>query len=219
MRGRGKGASFEREIAKKLSEWWSKRGDDDLFWRTQASGARATTRRKKGKKTRGQHLDICCTDGRGKKLLKFAVISTKRGYQNLSIQDIIDRVEDRKSPEIENWFTECYDAKKEAGSVSWMLILKKNRRETLLFIPLETILFKFNYVIRNYLIDSVPNGFISIRRRKTRRKIKKMGQDQYITWFLRQNKTIFCMNFQKFLDIVERDHIEEIVRKYYSEDF
>jgi hypothetical protein len=46
-----KGSSFEREIAKLLSLWWSEGMRDDVFYRSHASGGRFTMRRKSGKDT------------------------------------------------------------------------------------------------------------------------------------------------------------------------
>jgi len=39
-----KGGEFERDISRFLSRWWTYGERDDVFWRTSASGARATTR-------------------------------------------------------------------------------------------------------------------------------------------------------------------------------
>lgn len=44
-----KGAVWERRWCVSLSKWFSKGSRDDLFWRTSGSGARATTRARKGR--------------------------------------------------------------------------------------------------------------------------------------------------------------------------
>lgn len=41
---KGKGADFEREVSRKLSLWISAGNDPDIYWRSTASGARATRR-------------------------------------------------------------------------------------------------------------------------------------------------------------------------------
>ena len=53
--GKAKGSSFEREIARILSLWWSKGTRDDIFGRTMSSGAWGTQRAKAGKSTFGQY--------------------------------------------------------------------------------------------------------------------------------------------------------------------
>jgi hypothetical protein len=214
MRGRGKGPSFEREIAKKLSVWWSKLGHDDLLWRTQASGARATTRTKAGKKTRGQYGDICAVDGRARGLLKCFTISLKRGYQSISLQDIADKTEGRKEPEFEGWIKECMEHKRHAGSIAWMLIFKKNRRETLIFMPLSFVLSELSFNRRKEIMEAIPNVFFSIKGKMKKKKIKVIGPDRYLAWWVRNNTTVFGMNFEKFLEIVTRRQIETIVARH-----
>lgn len=77
---KGKGSAFEREIAKQLSLWWTEGERDDIFWRTNASGARFTARRKQGKTTEGQGGDITFTDPIGKGLIDVFSIELKTGY-------------------------------------------------------------------------------------------------------------------------------------------
>lgn len=76
----GKGAGFEREISKRLSQWWSEGKRDDIFYRSQASGARYTVRQKSGKDTALQGGDITCSDPDGKPLIKAWNIEDKTGY-------------------------------------------------------------------------------------------------------------------------------------------
>ena len=60
--GKRKGSAFEREISKRLSIWWSHGKSDNLFWRTQSSGGRATQRLKKGLSTGNQGGDVTSSD-------------------------------------------------------------------------------------------------------------------------------------------------------------
>ena len=73
-----KGSAFEREIAKLLSLWWSDCERDDIFWRTQTSGARATSRKRRGQDTFGQYGDIQACDPVGQPLLDCCIIEIKR---------------------------------------------------------------------------------------------------------------------------------------------
>lgn len=80
----GKGGEFEREISKFLSLWWTNGDRDDVFWRTSASGARATVRAAVFKQTNYEYGDITFTDPVGKALLDLMIIEAKRGYTNTS---------------------------------------------------------------------------------------------------------------------------------------
>lgn len=75
-----KGGEFEREIAKALSLWWTFEQRDDIFYRSQASGARFTSRWKRGKKTAYQSGDITCSDPDGQPLIDYFSIECKTGY-------------------------------------------------------------------------------------------------------------------------------------------
>jgi hypothetical protein len=75
-----KGSSFERDISVKLSLWFSEGKRDDIFYRSQSSGARATQRYKSKKTTEGQHGDIAATCSEGEPLIKKWNIELKSGY-------------------------------------------------------------------------------------------------------------------------------------------
>ena len=79
-----KGGDFEREVSRLLSLWWTEGARDDVFWRTSASGGRATSRAQAFKRTRYEYGDITFTDPIGKPLLDVTVIEAKRGYTNTS---------------------------------------------------------------------------------------------------------------------------------------
>ena len=66
--GKSKGASFEREVCKKLSLWVSHGEREDLFWRSAMSGGRATVGARKGKDLSHQAGDICSVHSDGHKL-------------------------------------------------------------------------------------------------------------------------------------------------------
>lgn len=79
-----KGGDFEREVSRFLSLWWTEDARDDVFWRTSASGGRATSRAMAFKKTKYEHGDITFTDPVAKPMLDLLVIEAKRGYTNTS---------------------------------------------------------------------------------------------------------------------------------------
>ena len=56
--GKRKGSSFEREVSKLLSLWWSDGADKNIFWRSVSSGAKATQMKKSGELLHSQSGDI-----------------------------------------------------------------------------------------------------------------------------------------------------------------
>lgn len=130
-----KGSRFEREFCKKLSIWWSDGEADDLFWRTSQSGGRATTRRKKGKTTRGHAGDICATDEVGAPLLKFLCFELKRGYNRHTLHDLIDKPAGAAEQEIEKWVVQARAARTLSGAKYWVVVTQRDRREPLLVVP------------------------------------------------------------------------------------
>jgi hypothetical protein len=56
--GHSKGASFEREVSRRLSLWLSNGERDDLLWRSSMSGGLATLQLKKDKKNLTQSGDL-----------------------------------------------------------------------------------------------------------------------------------------------------------------
>lgn len=132
--GGRKGSAFEREISKKLSLWWTDGKRDDVFWRSQTSGARATQRNKKGQKTFGQEGDIQAVDPIGQPLIDVCTIELKTGYSTTTIQDMIDSVPGRVS-QFEKFVQQAIRECQHSDSYSWMLIFKRNQRQPMVFLP------------------------------------------------------------------------------------
>jgi hypothetical protein len=131
----GKGSAYEREFCKALSLWWTDGHYDDCFWRTSQSGGRATTRRKKGKSTRGHVGDICATDEEGIVLLQYITFELKRGYSKHTVHDLIDKPDKAAEQEIEKWLAQARRARRHAKSVYWLVVSRRDRREPLMFAP------------------------------------------------------------------------------------
>lgn len=132
---KGKGSSFEREIAKRLSLWWTNGKRDDVFWRTDNSGGRATSRRKQGKETFGQSGDLQATDPIGQRLLDFVSIEIKRGYAKNTVADMLDKAPNAAIQAWELWVIQASSDALHGKSQGWMLITRRDRRRTLVFIP------------------------------------------------------------------------------------
>ena len=130
-----KGSSFEREICVLLSKWWTDGKDEDVFWRTAGSGARATMRAKVGKKTYGNNGDIKSENPIGEPLTKLCCIELKRGYSKDTVFNIIDKPKKAKKQMYEDFFEQAKRESSESGIPYWMLITRRDRRESIVYIP------------------------------------------------------------------------------------
>ncbi len=128
-----KGADFEREVCGMLSMWWTGGKSDAVFWRTANSGGRATVRGRKSKKTNNQHGDICATDPIGQPFVDLFTVEIKRGYSRHTIHDLLDRSENGAEPVYQGWFTKAQKTSEDAGAQSWVLIVKRDRREAIIY--------------------------------------------------------------------------------------
>ena len=88
--GKSKGNSFERQICKQLSLWWSNGKSEDIFWRTASSGAMANIRSKSCKKSFGQYGDIQAINPIGQPLIDVCTIELKRGYSKNTFADLME---------------------------------------------------------------------------------------------------------------------------------
>jgi len=148
-----KGGGFERELAKLLSLWWTKNERDDVFWRTAGSGGMATRRAKKGKKTFGQEGDLQATDPMGQPLLNLCTIEAKRGYPLAHVGDTLDRRGSLKNSRPWEAFVQ-QSIRESAGAEAWfwMLIIRRNSRQAIIYFPGE--LYEF-FVKAKSRIDRV----------------------------------------------------------------
>ena len=123
MGGKSKGGNFEREVAVLLSRWWTDGERDDVFYRSQSSGGRFTSRKKIGKDTALQGGDITASDPIGEPLVKKWSLEIKTGYgKNKKIKDkegevvgkemirwdVLDFLDSRqKEPELQKMWEQC----------------------------------------------------------------------------------------------------------------
>jgi len=141
-----KGSAFERDICKQLSQWWCSdlpgiaEADgprDDIFWRATTSGARATQRARKGKRTAGSYGDITAIDPIGKPFTDLITLELKRGYNKHSIQDLIDKPKLAGQQKWEEWHEQVTASQQTAGTPYWMILAKRDQREPLVLFPFE----------------------------------------------------------------------------------
>lgn len=163
LRGGGtslKGGEYERELCKELSMWWTYNSRDDVFWRTSGSGARAKVRGRQGRATAGQHGDIGATDPIGAPLIDMFTIEIKRGYSEYTLQDILDRPPGGGMQEWERWFAQALESWEQAGSYSWMLITRRDRRVPLVWLPRHVI---HDLRAEGAFYDSQPLPYIALK--------------------------------------------------------
>lgn len=133
-----KGSSFEREICRSLSLWWTKddpEPSDAVFWRTSNSGGRATVRGKAGKRTRNHYGDIMAVDPVGQPLIDFITWEIKRGYSRCSLADLLDSPPKAAKQEWQKWIEQASKAADDAGALYWAIIARRDRREPILVLP------------------------------------------------------------------------------------
>lgn len=150
----GKGSKFEREIAKVLSRWWTQNWEEprqDIFWRTSGSGARATTRAKKNLQTTNSSGDLMALDPIGLPFLKVFCTELKNGYSRFTIADLLDKPEKGAQQQYEKWFTTAERDRQRAGSLYWLLIVKRDHRQPLVFLPAKCEGLLKTYLAEFYL--------------------------------------------------------------------
>jgi hypothetical protein len=132
-RSSAKGSSFEREVCRQLSLWWTSQERDDIFWRASQSGGRATTRAKRGKSTANSAGDVAYLDVIGKPFLDKVCIEIKRGYSTRS--DTTGLVDSPSTSLLFKFLEQAENSRVNANVPYWMLIQKRDRRTPLIHIP------------------------------------------------------------------------------------
>jgi len=121
--GKAKGASFERDICRRLSLWVSHGQQEDVFWRSAMSGGRSTVAHAKGKKLGAQAGDISCIHPVGANFSNWFFCECKF-YASLDFQGLLTRTGKLSS----FWLTAWDESHK--YSKHPMLIAKENRSAT-----------------------------------------------------------------------------------------
>ena len=116
-----------------LSIWWG--GQDDIFWRSQTSGGRATVRRKSNKTTQGQYGDIAAVDSRGADLLKVCTWELKTGYAKETLIHLLDKPRCDIQSMWEKWIEQASVDAKAAGARWWVIVHQRKGRAPLICIP------------------------------------------------------------------------------------
>lgn len=128
--GSAKGSTFEREICKALSLWWTEGERDDIFWRTAGSGGRATNRAKRGARTSGAYGDLTFTDPIGSPLLALCCFELKRGYGSWCVLDLIDKKAGAKPSTAALFWEQAKTSAEQAGSPWPIVIFRRDQKRT-----------------------------------------------------------------------------------------
>jgi hypothetical protein len=157
-----KGGQFEREICKVLSLWWSDDKREDLFWRTAGSGARATVRRKQGKKTADATADVMATHESSKPLTRVCCFELKRGFSSkhkivknkktkkqsvkkvaygLEVLSILDKQPKHKEPVLIEWWKKLEYERKATKRRFSFLIFRRDAKQACIVMSYKTFEF------------------------------------------------------------------------------
>lgn len=199
LRGGGnpsKGPDYEREFCTRLSLWWTGGKQDDVFWRSQGSGGRASSRAKRGRATVGQHGDVAATQPIGEPLIDLMTIELKRGYSEYTVQDMLDRADKNAQQEWERFFYQCITSHEEAGSFAWFMVTRRDRRLDWCWFP-------------KYLLSNLRSlgAFATPPRPRVRMMVEVRDSSKVGAWHNVVGTTI-----DNFFDLVEPDHFHRLAK-------
>lgn len=168
--------------------WWSEGKHDDIFWRTDSSGGRAKFRKRYQKKdTYGQAGDVQAVNPIGQPLLDLFTIELKRGYSKNTIVDMLDKREHMSVQIWEKHVKQAMQDARNAKSISWMLIHRRDQRDALVDFPLG-IARELEYLTSSK-IWKVPHMECYLES-KEEKKIK-----------------VYSAKLSTFLEVIEPEHI------------
>lgn len=147
-----KGSSFERDVSQILSRWISHGKEEDIFWKSQSSGAVSTTAGKSGADLPLLTGDITAAKPEAIQFLRIFVVECKH-YADLHLQDLAFQ---RESNIAIFWRQVCRDAAR-AKRLPF-LVARQNRKPTLCGIVPGVV-----EVLRTGLGVDLPPGLLSER--------------------------------------------------------
>lgn len=135
----GKGGEFERTCSVLLSKWVSKGERDDLFWRSDSSGARFTQRKKSGKDTANAGGDLTFSDILGEPLIRNWSVEIKTGYgvktdTGINRWDVLDFVDSKqKEPVLQKMWNQCTRDALLTNRIPVLIFRRNNRTPCIMF--------------------------------------------------------------------------------------
>lgn len=136
--GHNKGSNFERKICVALSKWWSDGESDTVFWRSAGSGARATTRHRKGMNTENGEGDVVYSDASGKLFTDAFCIELKCGYGDWSLTDFLET--NQKETQFSKFWKQANESASNTLGAKPMLIYKRDRKNVMVVISYASFL-------------------------------------------------------------------------------
>jgi hypothetical protein len=127
--GKAKGASFEREVCKRLSLWVSEGKHSDLLWRSAMSGGRATVGAKAGVRNRTQGGDISAVGELGHDLIQRWSVECK----HVKTLDLMQAMLNRQGALMKYWRQTKLDASRQRKLP--LLIARQNHFPVLVVFP------------------------------------------------------------------------------------
>jgi hypothetical protein len=110
-------------------------------WRTAGSGARATVRSKKKKKTAYQYGDLTFIDPVIKPLFDLVLFELKRGYtKDIDALSFVDS-NTKKGPLLLEWWHKAEIERQEAGRKFTIIIFKRDRHEKCIMMSSKLFLY------------------------------------------------------------------------------
>lgn len=192
-----KGSKYERDVCRQLSEWWSQGERDDIFWRTAASGGRATQRNKSKRRTFGQYGDIQAVDPIGSPFMRLVTLELKRGYSKSSFADAVDRSLLAAPQMWEDFVEQASTAAELSGTPFWMLVQKRDSREALVFFPRSFYVALDAAEIDLTAARPLVSMRLNLRQKKGARK----------EW-------VYAMRLAEFLKLVSPDVVQAMAKQY-----
>lgn len=194
VRSSEKGFGFERKLAVIFSKWWTEGERDDIFWRTEGSGSRATSRAKRGKKTRYQYGDMTFTDPIGQPLIEAFNFEFKN-YKTYDLLSVFAQTDPNKSWLV-MWTETLVDAK--LSSREPILITKKNQHKMIMWVAKDLFLELYSWGFRPY-----PRVYIDLKAQTVR---MKKGKSVDI-----HSHCVYGFLFDDFLEIMDPRTMEELI--------
>lgn len=190
-----KGSGFERKLAVVFSEWWTEGERDDVFWRTEGSGSRATSRAKRGKMTRFQYGDMTFTDPIGQPLID-AISFEFKSYKSYELLSVFKQTDPNKSW-LEFWCETLVDA--ELSQREPVLITRQNNHENIMWVGWD-----FSYdLVGACGFDPSPRMLLHLKSQRVRMKHNKTYdlEGQIVVGFL----------LSDFLDVIDPIALKEML--------
>ncbi len=87
-------------------------------------------------------------------------VEAKRGYSRHTIHDLLDCSENGAEPVYQGWFTKAQRTSEEAGTQSWVLIVKRDRREAIIYARGDSLAWHDGYPLGKHLEIDTDTGIV-----------------------------------------------------------